>query len=147
MRLWKTIKNYPVVDGWHTDPDGIKVVKLGYGVKLGDRAKIGNWAQIGDRAKIGDGAQIGYRAKIGDEAQIGDCFPVMALTGKWVMNPYLPGQVRLGCYRGDYAALRSRTQDDWDEHGYSAAHVETILKTLDYFEAIEHLVFVTEVAQ
>jgi len=130
MRLWKDIKTYPVIDGWHTSEDGFRV-------------KIGNWATIGDWAKIGDEAKIGNGAKIGDEATIGDCFPQIWIIGKWWLHPYAPGKVRLGCYIGDYETLLNRKQSDWDEHDYTAAHVQVILASLNYLKSIEHLVWDT----
>ena len=53
MRVWKDIKQYPVVDGWYTDGN--------FRVKVGDYATIGDWATIGDRARLGivTGKQIG----------------------------------------------------------------------------------------
>ena len=151
MRVWKDIKQYPVVDGWYTDGN--------FRVKVGDYATIGDWATVGEGATIGNHTRVGEGATIGDRARIGNCatignhtriakganittaFPYVSLVGKWPMHPYLPSQVRLGCYIGDYETLRNRSKDDWDEHGYTESHVKAILATLDYFQAIEHLVF------
>ena len=124
MRVWEDIKTYPVVDGWHRSEDGFRV-------KIGDRAKIGDWATIGDDATIGNWAKIG------------DSFPQIWIMGKWWLHPYAPGKVRLGCYIGDYDTLLNRKQADWDKHGYTAAHVEVILASLNYIKSIEHLVWDT----
>ena len=119
-----------MTDGWRVDPnDATWKAKIGYSAKIGNSVKIGNLAEIGNSVKIGNLAEIGAG------------FPCVSLIGKWLLHPYAPGKVCLGCYIGDYETLRNRTKADWDKHGYTEAHVRLILATLDYFQAIERDVF------
>lgn len=165
MKRWKDIKDNPrdshgwvLVDGkpyaWIAEGAWIgegawieKCARIGENAWIGERARIGEHAQIGKDAQIAEGAQIGEYAYIGERARIGEgasvksSVPSVYIHNKWYMSPYRLGEVRLGCYQGDYEALRNRTQADWDKHRYTAENVEMILKTLDYFQAIEYLIF------
>lgn len=89
----------------------------------------------GDLKAAGDNC-----VQIGEWEHIGQ-FPLVSLSGMGLLHPYLPGQVRIGSVVEDYDTLKFRTRAEWYGLGYSLDHVDVILKTLNYFQSIENLVF------
>lgn len=124
------------------------------GATIGDLARIGDNAQILGMGAIGQGASIGYnttthhwakiydRVAIGGNLETGFILPLVAIRGRSQIYPHAPGLVYLAgcCYT--YAGARARVASDFAKHRYTPEQVEAILKTLDFFEAVEPLVFV-----
>jgi hypothetical protein len=85
-------------------------VKLGDGVKLGNGVKLGDWVTLGNRVKLGDWVKLGNRVTLVQT-------PVQIYCHPYIVYPYSPTQIGVGCVIRDVAYwLRSEDPDELKAH-------------------------------
>jgi hypothetical protein len=134
--------------GWRVFPTG-NWVKLGDGVKLGDRVTLGpwvklgdgvtlgNWVKLGDGVTLGDGVKLGNRVTLGHGVTLGDdgkefkWSPLQIQGSRHLLYVAGPNIIGIGCMQ--------KTAAWWNEHyeavgrkeGYEESQVEEYRRWLD----------------
>jgi NDP-sugar pyrophosphorylase family protein len=54
---------------WYIAPAGVRWIKEGYGVTLGDRVRLGDRVSLGNGVSLGDGVMLGDGVRLGDNTK------------------------------------------------------------------------------
>ena len=147
------IRSWPVVDGWHQSPEGVRIF-LGEGMLIGEDAEIlsgvwlGDHVWIGPRVRVGTnsvirpGAVIRNRAEIGANTAVGAGAVIpRGLTyivgSQHIVYLYHPArrEIGIGCEIHPIDEWLTEGTEIARRRGYSDAEIEEYSRYLRLFAA------------
>lgn len=117
--------------------------EIGAFAKVGSNADISSFVSVGSYAVVFQGVSVDAFSTIPPNSNVEQSISFTPRNQKsnWNIEPLEPGIVRFGDMVGSYDAIRNRESRDWLADGFGERQISTILATLDYFQAIESVVF------